>query len=62
MKKQKIVVKVGTSTLTHPSGDLDLRSMERLVRAMADLKGEGNEMILVSSGAIAVTAIQPRSC
>ena len=54
MKKQKIVVKVGTSTLTHPSGDLDLRSMERLVRAMADLKGEGNEMILVSSGAIAV--------
>ena len=54
MRRQKIVVKVGTSTLTHPSGDLDLRSMERLVRAMADLKGEGNEMILVSSGAIAV--------
>lgn len=52
--KQRIVVKVGTSTLTHESGDLDLRSMERLVRAMADLKGEGNEMILVSSGAIAV--------
>ena len=52
--KQRIVVKVGTSTLTHENGDLDLRSMERLVRAMADLKGEGNEMILVSSGAIAV--------
>ena len=52
--KQRIVIKVGTSTLTHENGDLDLRSMERLVRAMADLKGEGNEMILVSSGAIAV--------
>nr|MCR4804600.1 glutamate 5-kinase [Clostridia bacterium] len=52
--KQRIVVKVGTSTLTHEGGDLDLRSMERLVRVMADLKGAGDEMILVSSGAIAV--------
>ena len=53
-KKQRIVVKVGTSTLTHESGDLDLRSMERLVRTLSDLSGMGHEVILVSSGAIAV--------
>lgn len=53
-KKQRIVVKVGTSTLTHSSGSLDLRSMEQLVRILADLKGAGHEVILVTSGAIAV--------
>ncbi|MBD5083528.1 MAG: glutamate 5-kinase [Clostridiales bacterium] len=53
-KKQRIVVKVGTSTLTHDSGSLDLRSMERLARTLADLHGLGHEIILVSSGAIAV--------
>ena len=52
MKKQRIVVKVGTSTLTHDSGSLNLRSMEHLVRALADLHGCGNEIILVTSGAI----------
>ena len=52
--KQRIVVKVGTSTLTHSSGSLDLRSMERLVRVLADLSGGGREIILVTSGAIAV--------
>ena len=41
-KKQRIVVKVGTSTLTHDSGSLDLRSMERLVRTLADLSGMGH--------------------
>ena len=54
MKKQRIVVKVGTSTLTHDSGSLNLRSTEHLVRALADLHGCGNEIILVTSGAIAV--------
>ena len=54
LKKQRIVVKVGTSTLTHESGDLDLRSMEHLVRTLSDLAGYGHEIILVSSGAIAV--------
>ena len=53
-KKQRIVVKVGTSTLTHDSGDLDLRNMDHLVRTLADLNGMGHEVILVSSGAIAV--------
>ena len=53
---RRIVVKVGTSTLTHGSGALDLRSMERLVRVLADLNGMGYALILVSSGAIAVGA------
>ena len=53
-KKQRIVVKVGTSTLTHESGDLDLRSMDHLARTLSDLEGMGHEIILVSSGAIAI--------
>ena len=52
--KQRVVVKVGTSTLTYSSGSLNLRSMERLVRVLADLRGGGYEVILVTSGAIAV--------
>ncbi|MCI8819584.1 MAG: hypothetical protein HFG04_10660, partial [Oscillibacter sp.] len=53
-QKCRVVVKVGTSTLTHSSGSLNLRSMERLVRVLADLSGQGHEVILVTSGAIAV--------
>ena len=53
-KKQRIVVKVGTSTLTHDTGALNLQSMERLIRVLSDLSGYGHEVILVSSGAIAV--------
>ena len=52
--KQRIVVKVGTSTLTHSSGAADLRSIEHLVRTLSVLRGMGHEVILVSSGAIAV--------
>lgn len=52
--KQRIVVKVGTSTLTHESGSFNLRNMEHLVRVLADLQGMGHEIILVSSGAIGV--------
>ena len=52
--RQRIVVKVGTSTLTHESGSFNLRSMEHLVRVLADLQGMGHEIILVSSGAIGV--------
>ena len=52
--KQRIVVKVGTSTLTHDTGAVNLRSMEHLVRTLSDLHGMGHEVILVTSGAIAV--------
>ncbi len=52
--KKRIVVKVGSSSLTHPeTGDLNLLKMEKLVRVICDLKGAGKEVILVSSGAIA---------
>ena len=50
----RIVVKVGTSTLTHDSGATNLQSMEHLVRVLADLQGYGHQIILVTSGAIAV--------
>ncbi len=48
----KIVVKVGTSTLTHAAGHLNIRRTEKLCRVLSDLKNEGHEIILVSSGAI----------
>lgn len=53
---RRIVVKVGTSTLTHASGKLNIRCIERLVRCIADLENRGFEMVLVSSGAIGVGA------
>jgi len=51
---QRITVKVGTSTLTYDSGKLNLDRMEHLVRELADLAHSGHQVILVSSGAIAV--------
>ena len=50
----RIVVKVGTSTLTNDSGKSDLRATDRLVCTLADIHNMGYEVILVSSGAIAV--------
>ena len=50
----RVVVKVGTSTLTHDTGRLNLHSMERLSRTLSDLEGMGHEIILVSSGAIGI--------
>ena len=51
---KRVVVKVGTSTLTYENGKLNLRRIEQLVRVLADLKNRGGEVILVSSGAIGV--------
>lgn len=48
----RIVVKVGTSTLTHATGRLNIRRVESLCKTLADLKNAGHEIILVSSGAI----------
>ena len=50
----RIVVKVGTSTLAYPTGRLNIRLTEDLVKVLSDLKNAGHEIILVSSGAIAV--------
>ena len=48
----RIVVKVGTSTLAYATGRLNIRHTEQLVKVLSDLKNEGHEVILVSSGAI----------
>ena len=50
----RIVVKVGTSTLTHGTGKLNIRRVEKLCKVMSDLKNAGHELVLVSSGAIAM--------
>lgn len=53
--KKRVVIKVGTSSLTHPeTGIMDLIKLEKLVRELSDLHNQGKEVILVSSGAIAV--------
>lgn len=48
----KIVVKVGTSTLAHSTGLLNIRHVEALCKVISDLKNAGHEIVLVSSGAI----------
>ncbi len=53
---KRIVVKVGTSTLTHDTGNINLRRVETLVRVLADIRHQGREVVLVSSGAISVGA------
>ena len=50
-QKKRIVVKVGSSTISHATGKLNYRRMEHLVRELADLQNQGKQMILVSSGA-----------
>ena len=52
----RIVVKIGTSTLAHTGGRLNIRRTEQLVKVLSDLKNAGHEMILVSSGAIGLGA------
>lgn len=54
IKRNRIVVKVGTSTLTNVSGNSNLRMFEELALVLSDLQNMGNEVILVSSGAIAI--------
>lgn len=52
--KKRIVVKIGSSSLTHKeTGDMDYIRMEKLVRELSDIRNQGKEVILVSSGAIA---------
>lgn len=55
--KKRIVIKIGSSSLTHPkTGRLNLTKLEILVREISDLHNQGKEIVLVSSGAIAVGA------
>ena len=52
--KKRVVIKLGSSTLTHNTGKLNIRRMENLVKAMADIQNSGKELTLVSSGSIAL--------
>ncbi len=49
---QRIVVKVGTSTLTHATGHLNLRRIEKIVKVLSDMQNSGIRVVLVSSGAV----------
>ena len=51
---KRIVVKVGTSTLTYDSGKMNLKRMDRLAMVLSDLHNQGKEIVLVSSGAIGI--------
>lgn len=53
-RAERIVIKVGTSTLTYDNGRINLRNMENLCRSVAGLMNQGKQVILVSSGAIGV--------
>ncbi|MBQ8826593.1 MAG: glutamate 5-kinase [Oscillospiraceae bacterium] len=50
--KKRVVIKIGTSTLAHKTGRLNIRRMEKLVKVIADIHNGGREVIIVSSGAI----------
>lgn len=53
--KKRIVIKIGTSTITHAeSGNINLGKLEKFVRLLVDLRSEGKEIIVVSSGAIGI--------
>lgn len=51
-EKKRIIVKVGSSTITHNTGRLNFYRIEKLVREIADLENEGHDMILVTSAAV----------
>ena len=52
--KKRVVIKIGSSSLPHvETGDLNLMKIEKLIRVISDMKGQGKEVVLVSSGAIA---------
>lgn len=52
IKAQRVVIKIGTSSLTHPSGRLNFSKIDLLVRQLVDLKHRGMQVVVVSSGAI----------
>ncbi len=54
LRSRRVVVKVGTSTLTYENGKVNLRNLEKLCKVLSDLHNSGKQIILVSSGAIGV--------
>lgn len=55
---KRIIIKVGTTSLTHDNGSIDLKKIKNLAWVLTDLRNQGKEVILVSSGAIAVGAVR----
>ena len=55
-QKKRIVVKVGTSTLAHATGNLNIRRVAKLIEVFSDLKNAGKEIIFVTSGAQGIGA------
>ena len=55
-EKKRIVIKLGTSTLAHKTGKLNIRRMTNLVRVISDLHNSGREIIMISSGAVGLGA------
>ena len=53
-KAKRVVIKIGTSTLTHKTGLLNIRRIENLVKVIADIKNSGKEIVLVTSGSVGV--------
>lgn len=51
---KRVVFKVGTSTLTYAGGGINIRRVEKLVRVLSDLKNQGKDIILVTSGAVGI--------
>ncbi len=57
-KYKRVVVKVGTSTITYPNGRLNLKRIEKLAWILADLRNQEKDVVLVTSGAIGVGAVR----
>ena len=55
-KSRRIIIKIGSAVLTHPTGKINIRRIESLTKAIADFTNAGREIILVSSGAVSVGA------
>ena len=57
----RVVIKIGTSTLAHPTGHLNIRRTEKLCKIISDIKNAGHQVILVSSGAIGMGVGKPKA-
>ena len=55
---KRIVIKVGTSTITYPNGRLNLKRIEKLAQVLSDLRNQDKDVVLVSSGSIGVGAVR----
>jgi glutamate 5-kinase len=53
-QSKRVVIKIGSSSLTHPNGLINIRAMEALVKVLSDIVNSGREIIIVTSGAVAV--------